>query len=257
MGEATLRKIYDGLLDLVYPGSLYCICCGKIIDESRTYRMCNDCIAGINWNTGRRCIKCGKALSDTDPGELCFNCKANVHEFDRGYSCATYGLHERTLLYELKYASRGDIGETIGEIAYDRMLAEFDAEEIRKEFDLVTAIPIYRKRKGERGFNQADVIASSFAKRAGLLYDGEILMRARETSAMKGLSPEERKANIQGAFAIRERKRDKLPGKSILLVDDIYTTGATLDEASSVLKNAGASRVSCLTFASGADIIGS
>ena len=67
--ESWLKRIGNEMLDLVYPPGLYCICCGKIIDDSRTYRLCNDCMRSMNWNTGRCCSRCGRPLADTDPGE--------------------------------------------------------------------------------------------------------------------------------------------------------------------------------------------
>jgi ComF family protein len=157
---------------------------------------------------------------------------------------------------------------------YDRMVAEYgkgsaagDSQPLAGMYDLVIPVPIYKKKKSRRGFNQADLIAGSFAKRAHLRYDPEIVIRIKNTVPMKGLSPEERRANISGAFAIRERKLPQLEGKRVLLVDDIFTTGSTLDELAALLKDPrrqlnrrgelrkGVSRVDFLAFAATADII--
>ena len=253
--NGIFKRIANELLDLVYPPGLYCNCCGKITDDSRTYGLCNECMGNIRWNTSRACIKCGKALTDTDPGETCFWCRQHPHSFDRGYACAEYGMHEKTLIYEMKYASRGDIALTIGEIVYDRMAAELGKDVLRDSYDMAVPIPIYRKRKNTRGFNQAALIAKEFSKRSGIPMDEDILYRAKATSPMKGLGPAERRANISGAFALRNHRADAVSGKSILLIDDIYTTGVTIDEAATVLKAAGASRVDFVAFASGADML--
>ena len=247
------RMIASELLDVFFPPGLYCTCCGKITDDTRTYGLCNDCMRDIKWVSGRTCAKCGKVMSETDPGEVCFYCRSNEHSFDKGYACAEYGEYEKTLLYELKYASRGDIGKAMGEIVYDRMAAEFGEAGLALSYDMVLPVPLYIIRKKRRGFNQAELIAEEFAERSGIRMENKLLIRSKETVAMKGLGPAERRANIQGAFTLREGAEEILQGARILMLDDIFTTGATLDEAALVLKNAGASRVDFCVFAAGAD----
>ena len=257
------NKIGNELLDLLYPPDLYCICCGKIIDVSRTYSMCNDCIGAIRWVTGRSCAKCGKAMNDNNPKEVCFECSEQTRFFDKGYICSEYGVHEKTLLYELKYASKGYIGEVLGEIAYDKMSAEFGNSYLSKAYDFVIPVPIYKSRHQRRGFNQAELIARSFAKRAGLKTDSEILIRTRATEAMKGLDAAARRMNIRGAFEVRSRKLPLISGARILIVDDIFTTGSTIDEIAKCLKSPisdestaiakGASRVDFSAFAGASD----
>jgi predicted amidophosphoribosyltransferase len=110
-------------------------------------------------------------------------------------------------------------------------------------------------KKKKRGYNHAALMAGNFAERAGLVCDSSTVIRTRDTAPMKGLRPGERRANIRGAFEIRERRREKLRGSSVLLVDDIFTTGATIDEIASLLKQAGAARVDFLAYAGGADMI--
>ena len=249
------RLIANELLELLYPPGLYCNCCGKITDDTRTYGLCNDCMSDMRWVSGRTCTKCGKVMSETDPGEVCFYCRYHEHSFDKGYTCTEYGMHEKNLLYELKYASRGDIGIALGEILFDRMAAEFGESGLARAYDLVIPIPIHKRRNNKRGFNQAELIAKDFSERSGLTMDAKTLIRTKETGAMKGLGPAERRANIQGAFKIREDRAEIAKSARILLIDDIFTTGATLDEAAAVLKDSGASRVDFAVFASGADYL--
>ena len=106
-----------------------------------------------------------------------------------------------------------------------------------------------------RGFNQAALIANRFADFAGLECDEDILIRVKETHIMRSLGPEERRANISGAFEIRKRRVGDAAGKKLALIDDIYTTGATVDEIARLLKSAGAAQVDVLTFAAGADVV--
>ena len=252
MRHNLISKIINEVIDLVYPPGLYCNCCGKITDDSRTYGLCNDCMKDVKWITGRSCRKCGKAMGETDPGEVCFYCKTHEHVFDRGYACCEYGMHEKTLLYELKYASRGDIGNILGEIVFDKMDSEL-GEELCDAYDLVLPVPLYKERKQKRGFNQAELMAREFAERSGIACETDILIRTKQTEAMKGLGPSERRANIQGAFSVNEEKAYKLIGTRVLVIDDIFTTGATLDEIACVLKLAGVCRVDFAVFAASAD----
>ena len=267
-GTTWIKKIGGAALDLIYPPGLYCISCGKITDSSRTYGLCNECMAAAGWITGRRCDKCGKPLSDNDPGPLCFGCgeceaSGRPHAFDKGYACTVYDSVAQSVIFAFKYGSRSDIGDILGEILYDRMLSEFDADELAGMYDLVIPVPIYLEKKKKRGYNHATIMAESFASRAGMKCETEALIRTRATKPMKGLGPEERKANISGAFEIRERKRSLIQDKSILLVDDIYTTGATIDEIAGTLKeswtdsegrtHSGASVVDFLAYATSAD----
>lgn len=249
------REAAGRALDLIYPPSLYCICCGKIIDVSRTYRLCNDCMDGMKWIGERTCAKCGKRLSEVNPGAVCFNCREHPHRFNRGYTCTEYGTHERAMVFALKYDGRSDIADTIGEIMADRMLAEFTLEELSDRYDLVLPVPVHLGKKSIRGYNQAALIAKSFSRRTGLHYDPDILIRVRETKMMRSLSPDQRRENIRGAFAVRKRRTPELKAKRIILIDDIYTTGATIDEIARVLGDADASCVDFLSFASGADVV--
>ncbi len=255
-----LRKFGNEILDLVYPPGLYCICCGKIIDDSRTYRLCNDCMQSVNWNKGRHCSKCGRPLSGNDPGAICFGCtqreiSGSPHSFNRGHACTGYGACEQAVIFALKYGGRADIGDTLGEILYDYMLSEYEPDELAGMYDLVTPVPIHADKLKKRGFNHAELIGRSFSERAGIKFDAAALIRTRDTVPMKGLGPEERRANIRGAFDIKNSRLPQIQNAKILLVDDIFTTGSTIDEIASILKQAGASRVDFLAFAAAGDMV--
>lgn len=255
--KKTPRKEYmilTKLLDLVYPDSLYCICCGKIIDNTRTYRLCNDCFDEMKWVNGRICVKCGKNLSPNNIGPLCYSCRENEHYFRHGYTCCEYGQLARSVIFALKYNSRTDIARTIAEIMHDRL------EVIRDEvdYDLIIPVPVHADRLRYRGYNQAALIAEDFARLEDKPWAENALIRTVTTTAMKGLTPAERRVNIHGAFELNPSRTGDahlIPAKRILLLDDIITTGATADEISRVLLLGGAASVDVLSFASGADMV--
>lgn len=250
-----LRTIGGAALDLLYPKGLYCICCGKIIDDTRTYRLCGECMAEMKWTGGRICEKCGRPLSEINPSERCFVCRQHMHYFDRGFTCTAYSSCEREMIFSLKYYGHADVADTIAEIMYDRMTAEFSPDELYAMYDMLLPVPLHRHKYSIRGFNQAGLIADAFAELSGISSDPYILIRKRETRMMRSLSPEERRENIRGAFEIRPRRRPDVDGRSLLIIDDIFTTGSTIDEIARILREAGAAKVDFLTFASGADML--
>lgn len=254
-----LRDVVSETLDLIYPDSLYCICCGKIIDKSRAYRLCDTCMEEIRWATGRTCKKCGKPLSDLNSRNFCFSCNENEHRFDRGYTICEYGEHARSIIFSLKYGGRTDISNTVAEMMHDRLnsIRGSDANEYGGEivsYDYLIPISMEKSKQRKRGFNQAAQIAEQLGKLTGIPCRNRYLHRVRSTTPMRGLSPDQRRENISGAFELTEHAKE-VRNKRILLIDDLYTTGATIDEAAKLLKNADASKVDFLTFASGADVI--
>lgn len=249
------KNLMEMLAERIYPGELYCLCCGKAIDWSRPYGLCDNCMTNMKWATGRLCKKCGKLLSENNPGDTCYNCRAIAHNFNHGYTCTEYGEVGRAMVYALKYDEKPAIARSIGEIMADRMLSEFTKEELASCYDLLVPVPVASERLATRGYNQAALIAEYFADHTGLPFRGEVMRRCKETTAMKGLTPAERRRNLSGSFALIGSARDDITGASCLIIDDIMTTGATADEIAGVLYENGAANVDFLSFASGADVI--
>jgi ComF family protein len=137
----------------------------------------------------------------------------------------------------------------MAEIMYDR----FRIEEFSP--DIIIPVPMFRRKEKKRGYNQAAVLASCLARYTGIPYDGRLLERVAETEAMSRLGAVGRRRNIREVFSVPGTKTDRLAGKTILLVDDIFTTGSTADACSQVLLEAGASRIRVFTFAAGANLI--
>jgi ComF family protein len=240
--------ILEILLEAVYPSGIYCISCGSMIDSTRDYALCDSCMKSFHWAGMKTCGKCGKILADDYRHGLCWDCRQFGHDFDKGYTCVQYGLLERGVLMDYKYRGKPYIGRQLGKILYDRM----EAEDV--EYDIVVPVPMHEKRRAERGYNQAEVMAGVLARKKGVPCAGGMLVRKKETAAMKGLGQVERYENMKNVFAVSDKNHYTIAGKRILLVDDIYTTGSTLDACSRVLKDAGAEAVYVLTFACGANI---
>ncbi len=272
-----IRDLLEEVTEAVFPSNIYCIVCGSLIDRSRTYSLCDECVQQMHWITGRTCSICGKALPDTylgrdpDGRPVCYDCKLRSHYFTRGWSCLTYGLHEREVMMDIKYNSKGYIARKMGDVMFDRMetLIEAALSEGMLPFDVVIPVPVSKKRLAKRGYNQSELMARQFVKRwkeyAREVAGGgrtcltdlcprleiHVLVRQKETTMLRSLNPEERRLALHGAFAVAPALQHRIAGKNVLLVDDIYTTGATANACSRALLNAGASAVYLLTLCSG------
>lgn len=240
-----LKKAAEVMEETVFPSNIYCICCGSLIDGSRAYSLCDECIGKFHWITGKSCEKCGKALPEAYRGRLCYDCMNTAHYFTKGYSCLTYGLHEREVLLDYKYNGKSYLAKKLGDMLYDRI----SCEDI--SVDIIIPVPISAGRERKRGYNQAALMSRRLSARWNVPWDGRVLLRKKETPLLRSLNPSDRRMALAGAFAVSDTAAYKLTGKTILLIDDIYTTGATADVCSKTLLEAGARQVYFLSLASG------
>lgn len=261
--------------EAVFPSNIYCLCCGSMIDRTRPYSLCDECIRKFHWIVGPACECCGKALPErleTADAEgvrrprLCYNCMNERPLYTKGFSCLTYGLHERELMMDLKYAGRGYIARKCGDMMFDRIEVEIDGGTFSRgqsPIDIIVPVPIDEDRLRERGYNQSTFMARQLARRwrehvreagsgewAPILYE-DLLYRTRKTRKLRSLTPAERALELEGAFGVRSRYRSKTEGARVMLIDDILTTSATANACTNALLDAGASEVFFLSWASG------
>lgn len=201
-----------------------------------------------------RCPICDMFVKDNDVP--CDSCRASLHVIeadaaflhlphlwtDRCLACFAYEGKLRDALHGFKYQKRLDQVRYFGG-ALARRAGSFDG------FDLVAPVPMHGRRLRERGFNQAALLARQVGKILGSDVDLGLLVRARDDGPQVGLERDLRLKNIKGAFDVSARRRDRLAGRAVLLIDDVVTTGATVNECARVLKGAGASKVYALAVA--------
>ena len=223
------RSFWIGL-DWLFPP--VCGGCG-----TKGTRWCDECQRKVKSIPIPTCDVCG--LPQANPG-LCERCQQQRPLFKMLRSWAVFDEPVQTAMHRLKY--RRDIG--LGE-ALSKPLAEF-VRELDWSVDVVVPIPLGRKRLKERGYNQVAMIAMPLAMQLGSAYLPRPLQRARETRSQVGLSATERKNNVQGAFVATP---EKFNGRTVLLVDDVSTTGATLSSAAGALYQSGAKDVFAVTVA--------
>jgi len=208
-------------MDLLFPPSLYCSCCGNLIDETRIYNLCDHCVRHIKWDLDDSREKNGMKL----------------------LRCAEYGIYERTLIFSLKYNGKKYIARDIAAMMKDRL------ELSETEFDIIVPVPMNRDKERKRGFNQTVLIGKHLAGLTGHECL-QLLKRTRDTAPMRGLSPTEREMNVKGSFVIDESiGREAAEGRKILLLDDFFTTGSTAEECRRILETAAPAEVVFLAFA--------
>ncbi len=228
------RWFWKGI-DWLYPPE--CGGCGK-----RGYRWCEDCERGVRELPKPLCRRCGQTLAPLSiyRDEICFSCRKQPPHYEALRSRGIFEGHLRTAIHALKY--KGNLG--LGE-----MLAKGLARTLRSmnwSVDGIVPVPLSRARYQERGYNQAALLAQPLAFAEQIPYLPQALERVRETASQVGLKIDERRRNVAGAFVT---KTNEIYGKTILLVDDVATTGATLDACAESLRIGGVRLVYGLTLA--------
>lgn len=221
-------RAWGAILDLAFPGALRCLCCGGILPRGTKDPLCPDCASALSpFDAGKQCPWCGGPHAAT----LC----APFHaELDDALCALRHQGTARTLVHALKYQGLWEAAEP---------LSHSMAVLVRHgDWDALVPLPLHKLRQLERGFNQARLLAEGVARETGLPITAP-LVRVHSTSRQVGLSREARRTNVAGAFACNA----PVSGQRLLLVDDVFTTGATAKAAAVALRDAGALRVGVLT----------
>ena len=166
------------------------------------------------------------------------------HYFQKGYSCCQYGNHARSIIFSYKYSNKNYIGRFMGQAMGDMLKGVGDG------WDYLVPVPTEKEKEQERGFDHTYLLARETGKVLGIKAI-PALLRTKKTIPQRGLDPVSRRANVQGAMELDDYYGTAIQGKHLLLIDDIYTTGATVDECSRVLLEEGAARVDVAAFAAG------
>jgi ComF family protein len=208
-----------------------CLLCGA----RSTRSLCPGCLADLPWHRQPQCPQCALPTPD---GQLCGACLKHPPAFDRTHAALAYAFPLDRMIPRLKYHGQLAIAPVLGEC-----LAEAAAAAPRP--DRLLAMPLHAKRIRERGFNHATEIARTVASQLGLPLDLESARRIRDTPPQMGLKHDARRRNVRGAFMCS----GGVQGQRIALIDDVMTTGTSLDELAAALKQAGAVEVSCWVMA--------
>lgn len=225
------------LIDLALPPR--CPGCGAIVEAD--HRFCAACWGSLRFLGPPWCAGCHAPFDfDRGAGAMCAACLADPPPHEGVRAAVAYGDVARRLALKLKYGGRLAAAETMAR-AMARLVPEGEA--------LLVPVPLHRWRLWSRGFNQAALIARALARRHGLPVSVDLLRRVRATPKLQGLGRRARAKAVAGAFALAPGARTALRGRTVLLVDDVHTSGATGDACARLLKRGGAARVILLCWA--------
>lgn len=232
------------LLDIIFPQH-YCSICRKPGRFGTKRPWCEQCAEDMQklQQSSSICDKCGKYING--PHFLCADCSSEEPPFHIARAVGPYSESFRIAIKVLKFLGRRFLSVRMGQMMADAVLAEPRFWPL----DIIIPVPASKGHLEQRGFNQTELLACQIAKKIKVKMEADILGRVKETPSQRELSKPEREKNLLCAFEACDSRR--ISGKNILLVDDVYTTGSTSKECAKTLLEAGAAKVSVITWATG------
>jgi len=235
-----LLRAGQSLLDAILPP--LCLGCAEIVASPGA--LCAECWPRFSFIAAPHCDRCGVPFADDlGSGAHCTECLTRPPRFRRARAVLIYDDKSRRVVLPLKHGDRTDMARACG-----AWMARAGAELVAAA-DLVAPVPLHWRRLFTRRYNQAALLARTVARNADAALAPDLLRRARWTGSQAGLKAKERRRNVRQAFEVPPRWQAKLEGRTVLLVDDVLTTGATVDACTRALTQAGAANVDVLTLA--------
>ncbi|MBF4694511.1 ComF family protein [Fusibacter ferrireducens] len=242
----------EHVADLIFPEKLNCIGC-DLEYESRISEsfFCEKCLDQLKVEAAK-CQKCDRPIEQIyDQLEIyqykCKTCQEQFHYYKRHISCTHYDALAKKMILGLKYKGKTEYCKGIAELMIKRLIEE----KLLDQIEVMVPTPIHWTRKWMRGYNQSELIAEALIR----MLDREMpvgkLKRCKRTKKLKKLDKDARKQMLKDAIMITQEERIKIENKIVLVIDDIYTTGTTVNTCSKVLYEAGAEAIYCITFAMG------
>lgn len=254
LARAALRPLLDFALPPRCPG------CGAITAEP--HRFCLGCWSQLVFLGEPCCAVCALPFEySRGDGALCGACLADPPAFERLRAAVAYGEIPRKVALKLKYGGRPGVAETMARFIERHLFLAGTgrgtaaggggggAGEAHEADPILAPVPLHRWRIWKRGYNQAALIATALARRSGLEARLDLLERVKSTPPLKQMSPRARRETVRGAFRVAPEHKPAVRGRAIVLIDDVYTSGATADACARILRRAGAVRVEVLCWA--------
>jgi ComF family protein len=227
---------------LVYPS--FCELCRSFLEKPGEKVICRECLGQLRPNLAAHCEVCGRFFEGAGGSHLCGVCLRRKPPFSRHRSFTKYDGKAREVVLLFKYRGNEILGKRLAGLIAAALGGEDD---LWDGVDAVIPVPLHPEKLRKRGYNQAAVLARQLAGFKGIPFVGNRLIKTRNNPAQTSLDAADREANVRGAYLVR--RAESVTGRTVLLVDDVFTTGATIAECSRTLVRAGAREVRAVTFA--------
>jgi len=239
---SRVRRAGRRLLDLLLPPR--CAACDNPVTVQG--QLCATCFGGMGFISAPMCSRCGVPFASVDQGgaeALCPGCRTHTPVFRSARAALRYDMQGRRLILPLKHGDRVELASILAPMMVRAGAALLDRA------DVLVPVPLHRKRLFQRKYNQAAVLALAVGGLAGVAVLPDALMRTRRTAPLDEKSPEERAAEVAGSFQIRPSRAGLVVGRTVVLIDDVMTSGATANACAAALLAAGAAAVDVLLAA--------
>ncbi len=233
------KNLKEYLLDMVYPKT--CPVCSRIPEKGEL--ICKGCKTKLPYIKGPRCMKCSKPILDKEM-EYCYDCREKVHSYISGRALWVYDDNMSQSIARFKYKGSLEYAEFYGE-----EITTHYGKWIKAHGDILVPIPLHKRKKRIRGYNQAEILAEVIGKKLQMPVKSRLLYRIRDTLPQKELNDKERLKNLSKAFEVD--REHFFPVDKVILVDDIYTTGSTIEACAKILYKAGVKEVYFLSICIG------
>jgi len=234
-----IKNLIKKINNEFYPRGYKCVVCGEELSTNTLYSICDKCMESLPFNNGKTCVKCSEPIGNMS--SYCIHCKNEKPHYKKNVSVFLYKEPVDNFIRGLKYDNKKYLAET---------LSNFIAGEVSKmavNFDYVVPVPVHADRLKKRGYNQSELLCISLKNKLNLNVDTTILTKSRFTRSQANLTRSERIENLKDSFKVTDKS--KIKGKIVLLVDDVFTTGTTINECAKTLLEAGAKEVYSVTLA--------
>ncbi len=234
--------IFSKLLDVIFPS--HCLYCDRIISKNSLF--CNNCWPKLRFITEPNCKICSYPfeIEITNIQPLCAACLSKKPSFDKSITIFRYNYVIKKIIRDLKYYNQTFIAKKVAKILANKIKNQLD------EYDALIALPLHQKRLRKRGYNQSHLICKELSKIfPQLIFHHDLIFRVKNTESQSLLRKKQRNKNLKRAFLVNKKYREFVKGKRMLLLDDVITTGATLENCAKELKRRKAKEITVITIA--------